>query len=154
MKKTYNRRPNTKCSICKTKIYRRPIHIQTGNVYCSLKCNGISQRALKICPLCDKRYIGLKRTCSRACANRARKGISYTGENKNNKAYVGTALKKKLAKKRGGICEKCKMTNYTILQTHHKVERANGGTDNMSNLELLCPNCHMTHHLGSNLFNK
>jgi 5-methylcytosine-specific restriction endonuclease McrA len=102
--------------------------------------------------MCNKEYIGGKRTCSRACANRAREGISYTGENKNNKAYIGSTLKKKIADIRGGICERCKMKNYAILQVHHKVEKANGGTDRMSNLELLCPNCHMTHHLGKSLF--
>ncbi len=91
-------------------------------------------------------------TCSRACANSARAGISYTKENKFNNAYRGTVLKEKVAKKRCGVCEKCKMSNYAILQIHHKKERYKGGTDMLSNLELLCPNCHAAHHLGNSLY--
>ena len=45
-------------------------------------------------------------------------------------------------------CEKCNNDNYSILQVHHIIERCNGGTDEESNLLLLCPNCHMTEHLG------
>ena len=149
-----NRKPNCSCAVCYKKIYRRPVHIESGKVFCSLKCNGLSQRTTKTCPVCANKFTGLKRTCSRTCANRSRKGISYTGENRKNKAYIGTHLKKKLAKKRGGVCEKCDMNNYSILHVHHKIERANGGTDNESNLELLCPNCHATHHLGTSLFKK
>lgn len=148
------RKPNCSCSVCSKRIYRRPSQVESGGIYCSSKCYGVSQRKPKKCPVCRKEYCGGKRTCSRACANRARKGISYTGENRNNKAHIGTKLKKRLAKRRGGFCEHCKMGNYAILQVHHKIERANGGSDRMSNLELLCPNCHMTHHLGTCLFNE
>lgn len=91
-------------------------------------------------------------TCSRACANKARTGIIYTKENKFNNAYRGSLLKEKVAKLRGGVCEKCQENNYAILQVHHKKERYRGGTDNVRNLELLCPNCHATHHLGRSLF--
>ena len=114
----------------------------------------MSQRKPKACSVCKKKYIGGKLTCSRACSNTARKGITYTGKNKRNKAYLGSALKKRLAKKRGGVCEKCKMTNYAILQVHHVIEKANGGNDKLINLELLCPNCHTTHHLGKSLFDE
>lgn len=81
-------------------------------------------------------------------------GIVYTKENKSNKAYQGTLIKEQVASLRGGVCEKCKHKNYAILQIHHKIERYRGGTDNVTNLELLCPNCHAAHHLGTGLFNK
>jgi len=146
------RRPNCVCKICNKKIYRRPIQINSGAVYCSLRCCGINQRVARTCTVCKKEFIGAKRTCSRACANKGRRGIRYLGENIDNKAYQGTLLKEKIARSRGGVCEKCGLTNYSILQIHHKVERARGGNDALSNLELLCPNCHMTHHIGFSLF--
>lgn len=146
------RRPNCSCSVCGKKVYRRPFQLRTGRVYCSVACCGIDRRILKDCPICKRKYLGLKRACSRACANQTRKGILYTGENRSNLAHLGKALKKNLARRRGGICEKCHERNYAILQVHHKIERANGGTDEVSNLELLCPNCHMAHHLGFRLF--
>ncbi|PCI30847.1 hypothetical protein COB52_00760 [Candidatus Kaiserbacteria bacterium] len=67
-------------------------------------------------------------------------------------AYRGSALKKKVAKTRGGICERCKENNYAILQIHHKKEKHKGGSEELENLELLCPNCHVTHHLGRSLW--
>ena len=124
----------------------------SGNVYCSSICTGLNQRVYKTCKICLKKYVGNKATCSHACANKARKGINYTRENKYNNAYQGTLLKEKVASKRGGVCEKCGIKDYAILQIHHKKERFRGGTDVISNLELLCPNCHASHHLGSSLY--
>lgn len=148
------RKPNCQCTTCHTPIYRRPIQISSGSVFCSLKCCGVSQRTERTCTMCEKKFVGAKRTCSRACANKRRSGMKYTGENKFNNARLGTLLKERLALKRGGICERCREKNYAILQVHHKIERHRGGTDAMSNLELLCPNCHATHHLGKSLFKK
>jgi len=121
-------------------------------VYCSLTCCGKDQQVLKKCSQCDKKFLGGKKTCSHACANKARSRISYTRENKFNKAYRGTLIKEKLANKRGGKCQKCGYANYAILQVHHKKERHKGGTNTSSNLELLCPNCHATHHYGRALY--
>jgi len=146
------RKPNCKCCICQVPIYRRPNQISSGNVYCSLSCTGKGQQKNKSCKICGENYIGAKRTCSRSCANIARTGIKYTKDGKFNKAYQGALLKNKVAAKRGGKCERCGQDNYAILQIHHKKERHRGGTDRINNLELLCPNCHTTHHLGKSLF--
>jgi 5-methylcytosine-specific restriction endonuclease McrA len=146
------RNPNCVCKICGTKIYRRPVQIAEGNVYCSLQCTGKDQRINKVCKICSKKYTGAKVTCSRACANKARTGITYTKENKFNKAYRGNQLKEKVSRKRGGVCEHCNHDNYAILQVHHKKERHKGGSDALHNLELLCPNCHAAHHYGKALY--
>ena len=148
------RKPNCQCVSCGTKIYRRPSQIINGGVYCSSRCTGISQQITKTCKICNEAYIGSKATCSRSCANSARKGIKYTREGLFDKAYQGSVLKERVASMRGGVCERCKTNNYAILQIHHKVERHKGGSNDMSNLELLCPNCHTTHHLGKSLFKK
>lgn len=142
------RHANCSCFVCGKSIYRRPSEITSGNVFCSLQCCGQSQRIKRVCKICGNDYVGNKATCSRSCANRARASINYTKENKFNKAYRGTLLKETVAKHRGGICERCGENNYAILQVHHRKERHKGGTDHMSNLELLCPNCHASHHFG------
>lgn len=147
------RKPNCSCSVCGSNIYRRPSQIKSGNVYCSISCTGVGQQKPRMCKICGQTYTGAKATCSRSCANTSRAGISYTKEGKFDKAYQGALLKKQVALERGGVCERCKMNNYAILQVHHKHERHKGGTDDISNLELLCPNCHTTHHLGRSLFN-
>ncbi len=146
------RKPNCVCKICLTPVYRRPIEIATGNVYCSRQCSGRGQQVKKVCKICALSYTGNKATCSRTCANKARTGISYTKENRFNNAYRGSLLKEKVASIRGGVCERCNEDNYAILQIHHIVERYKGGTDDVTNLELLCPNCHTAHHLGKSLY--
>ncbi|KXS30603.1 MAG: RNA-directed DNA polymerase (Reverse transcriptase) [Candidatus Gallionella acididurans] len=47
-----------------------------------------------------------------------------------------------------GMCLKCgeKITKDTGWHLHHALPKAQGGDDNMSNLELLHPNCHRQHH--------
>lgn len=149
-----NRTPNCICSICKKDIYRRPSQILNGRVFCSLQCSGKSQQKARECPICKSHYIGNKKTCSRTCANKSRAGIKYTKEGLFNKAYQGTLLKEKVAKERGGLCEVCKFNNYAVLQVHHIKERHLGGSNEMSNLKLLCPNCHTTHHLGTSIWKK
>ncbi len=146
------RRPNCVCKVCSLPIYRRPAQIKSGNVYCSSQCTGQDQQVKKVCKICQKDYVGNKQTCSRTCANKARAGISYTKENAFNKAYQGSILKEKVARLRGGICERCGESNYAILEIHHKIERHKGGADAIKNLELLCPNCHAAHHLGKSLY--
>ncbi len=148
------RKPNTTCSMCKKTIYRRPIQIKSGNVYCSSLCCGKHQRISRVCTVCGKTYFGIKRTCSRECANKSRTGISYTRTRPSDKANKSKILKEKIAHEHGGVCGRCGEKNYAILQVHHKHERHRGGADILDNLELLCPNCHMSHHLGHSLFQK
>lgn len=143
-----SRKPNSSCFVCGKRIYRRPTQLKSGKVYCSSVCHGIDQRVTKQCPVCGKTYWGAKRTCSRTCANKGRMGIRYLGENKRNNYVQGWLLKEKLAAQRGGVCETCGHDNYNILQVHHRVPKAEGGTDALSNLMLLCPNCHREIHFG------
>lgn len=142
------RKPNCQCFICKKEIYRRPSQIKNNKVYCDRTCYGVDQRKTKICPICQKEYTGHKKTCSRSCSNKGRYGIKYDGKNNSNKYIRGKTLKKQLASINNGICDNCGNDNYNILQVHHKIERCNGGTDDLDNIVLLCPNCHMVEHHG------
>lgn len=49
---------------------------------------------------------------------------------------------------RGVVCEICKFSKTNILVVHHVIERCNGGSDNLENLKLICPNCHAEIHYG------
>jgi len=75
----YKRNPNTKCAICSKEIYRRPVEIKRGKVFCSVICAGIRCRKEKPCLVCGKLILaGLnKGTCSRACSNKYRTGVKY-----------------------------------------------------------------------------
>ena len=147
------RTSNCSCFVCGKKIYRRPSQLLAGAVFCSRKCTGKSQRTNeKNCPICKKVFLsqagGRQKTCSRPCANKSRRGLNYKGRNRKNNAVRGNKLKERLAKSRGGECEKCGNKNYNILQVHHIKPKSVGGSNKKSNLMLLCPNCHTTIHLG------
>ena len=144
-----NRKPNCSCVYCGKQIYRRPKQIKNGLVFCSTSCTGkYTRKNEKFCPICGKEIFGKSKTCSRICSNKNRYGIKYDGTNKYNNATKSRVLKEQLSKIRGGICQKCSNNNYNILQVHHIIERSKGGTNDESNLLILCPNCHMTEHLG------
>ena len=142
------RTPNCICKICGSQIYRRPAQIERGDVFCSLECFGISCRKTKQCPICGTPLInrGNIKTCSRACANKLRSGIAYTGLARKDKVKTARLLKNRLIQERGNKCERCSYPNTRILVIHHKIHRSNGGTDDLDNLELICPNCHAEIH--------
>ena len=77
-----------------------------------------------------------------------RSGIKYTGTARKDKVKTARLLKNRLVQERGDRCERCAYPNTHILVIHHKVQRSSGGTDDLSNLELICPNCHAEIHYG------
>ena len=147
MSELYKRKPNAKCTICGKLIYRRPIEIKRGKVFCSVVCAGIACRKEKPCLICGKLILaGLnKKTCSRSCANKHREGIKYKIGSPRNKVKSQRALKLRLLKERGKKCEKCDYNKYQILEVHHK--NRNRKNNELKNLELICPNCHAEEHL-------
>ena len=144
----YKRKPNTKCSICSLPIYRRPIELElsSGKAYCSLACYGRSCRKETPCIVCGTLILASKnkKTCSRACANENRTGITYTGGRLKDNVHTQRLLKQRLIHERGSSCERCGYAIMTILQVHH---RDRDRTHNvLMNLELICPNCHASEH--------
>jgi|LakMenEpi03Aug12_release.lakeMendotaPanAssembly.Ray.scaffolds.fasta_scaffold626345_1 5-methylcytosine-specific restriction endonuclease McrA len=144
------RKPNSKCSVCEKEIYRRPNEIaqsKSGKIFCSHVCFTSISKIEKTCPVCNKTFSGSgRKTCSRTCSNKNRTGITYGNGQQNNKTLRFRRLKQTLIDERGPICEECKFDKVIILQVHHVIERCNGGTDELSNLKLLCPNCHYMKH--------
>jgi 5-methylcytosine-specific restriction endonuclease McrA len=145
----YTRKPNTQCLICKKPIYRRPSEISStrGNVFCSRTCYGVSQRKEIPCLVCGTPILsGLnKNTCSRACANINRTGISYKQGSFCDKALSQRRIKVRLMRERGASCERCGYAVAEILHLHHKDRDRSNNTS--QNLEILCPNCHFSEHL-------
>lgn len=145
----YTRKPNCKCNICNKDIYRRPNQLAKGNVYCSQDCYGKSCTIIVHCEVCKTPFNkGLnKKTCSRACSNKNRTGHKYkSGRPSKDKVKTQRSLKVRLIAERGGKCERCPYDKVKILNVHHKVRRADGGSNDLYNLELICPNCHAEEH--------
>ena len=149
MKEKFIRNTNTKCCVCDTLIYRRPSLLKEsdGRAFCSVSCYGIHCRNERPCIVCGKPILAHfhKKTCSRSCANTNRAGTKYIGSPLKDKVRNQQSLKLRLLKDRGKKCERCGYRKFEILQIHHK-NRSRIDND-MSNLELICPNCHYEEHL-------
>lgn len=48
--------------------------------------------------------------------------------------------RKRLVKKQGHVCKYC--PSEINLTVHHVIEKQNGGSSNIKNLELICRGCH------------
>jgi 5-methylcytosine-specific restriction endonuclease McrA len=89
-----------------------------------------------------------KKHCSKACANKLKIGSKYKTGPRKDKVTTQRFLKSRLVALRGEFCERCSYSNQKILNIHHKIRRKDGGSDDLDNLELLCPNCHAEEHYG------
>ena len=152
-----SRKPNHTCDHCGKGHYIRPhqLEINHGKAYCSLSCFGKANRKNQTtCSVCGVDIDGSRRTktCSRTCSNKSRFGMTYNkGENKRPlKCKVTSAkmVRQRLIEIRGEPkCERCGYDKYNdVVVIHHIVERSKGGTDDLDNLEFLCPTCHSEEH--------
>lgn len=148
MPEPFVRNPNFECKICGKPIYKRPSAIKLGRVYCSKKCHGLSQRIEHPCPVCGVAVLSSRNalTCSRACSNKNRTGVKYKIGRPRDVAFRLRTRKAELLEERGGKCERCGFSNVRALEVHHVERRCDGGTDDKSNLLILCANCHVIQH--------
>lgn len=144
----YVRHPNTNCLVCNKPIYRRKSQIKQNNnhVFCSMICYGKFIRKEVPCPVCGTLIMaGLnKKTCSRACSNTHRTGIRYKMNRPHDKVVNLRGLKIRLLSIFGKKCRRCSYDKVEILQVHH-INR-NRSDNELTNLELICPNCHFEEH--------
>jgi hypothetical protein len=144
--KEYKRKPNTNCATCNIPIYRRPVEMKKGRVFCSSACYGKANRKEVPCVICKTPILAgaNKKTCSRSCANRHRAGMRYKIGRPHDKVVDQRMLKLRLLEARGQKCERCGYDKREILHVHHK--NRNRQNNNLGNLELICPNCHYEEH--------
>lgn len=118
--------PNVVCSYCDTKFYKnesRQKISKSGLFFCSRVCKDTAQRLENFEKFSDMMP-------------------DHYGSSKDGRSstYRGIAFRNKPM-----ICERCDYQEYPeVLQIHHKDrDRANNDIDN---LEVLCPTCHMVDH--------
>lgn len=148
MNEEYKRHPNIICTVCGKPIYKRPVEVQRnrGKVFCSRTCYGKSCRKESPCRVCGTLILASlnKRTCSRACSNIQRRGIRYNGRRLKDSVVSQKAVKDRLITDRGRQCERCGYSKTEVLHVHH-IDR-NRKNNQLSNLALICPNCHAEEH--------
>ncbi len=125
-----------RCAVC-----AEPFEAQTSShKYCSEVCaqrrrSGESSalRALRTCARCGEAFQtrGRAKYCSQACR------CEVEGIGKNDAEYARWQL--------GDRCQDCGASREDAgapLHLHHVLPRGFGGSDHLSNLRLLCPDCH------------
>ncbi len=145
---SFIRKPNTTCIMCNTPIYKRPCEMEKnkGNVFCSVACFDKKRSKGIPCIVCSKLVLRKfhKKTCSRACSNINRTGTKYKMNRPKDKVVYMDGLKMRLLIERGDTCQRCSFSNTELLIIHH-VDRDRTHND-LTNLELICPNCHAAEH--------
>lgn len=146
MSEQYKRKSNTVCAVCAKAIYRRPVEINAGRVFCSSICYGLATRKSHPCIVCKTPILAgaHKKTCNRSCSNKHRAGIKYKVGRPKDKVKDQRAIKLRIIELRGPRCEKCDYAKVEILHVHHRDRDRNN--NDPSNLELICPNCHYEEH--------
>lgn len=133
------------CSVCNTKFTHLASRANKAK-YCSTKCYNKSQinKGLTTyeCQHCHIKFQDSKSTkrkyCSKQCTNKASKETFI--------AKFSTVRKMMLARGMINQCARCSFNKYPlILGVHHKDR--NRKNNDLSNLEVLCPNCHSIEHM-------
>jgi len=137
----------TNCKICDKEFEHISARCNKAK-YCSRKCYYKSQQKkgtiIFKCHHCDKEFkgspsdIGKRKYCSIQCVKKKNHAIW-----KPKFSFVRKAMKAR------GMLNSCKRCGYKehhqILGVHHKDR--NRKNNELSNLEILCPNCHSIEHM-------
>ena len=161
--------PDLVCSQCGKTFYRKPSERKLNNNYCSRTCaNQAGSRTLQdvpglrtskgveiACQNCKSVFYvkphraGKAKYCSAACSHAARFGQPSQSKHEgmpgnSNPNFRGTnnmtTARENAIKFFGSRCIICGWAE--AVDVHHIIPRRHGGTNNLDNLAVLCPNHH------------
>jgi hypothetical protein len=153
------------CGLCDKVFDAKLKEHDRGNAkYCSLSCSSKSKSKRKelkpnlVCLYCNKSFYRCESKKLRSKSGlffccREHKDLAQKIENgflEVQPSHYGTGIgshnyREKAFKAKGKKCEKCGYSEHIeILQVHHKDR--NRKNNELLNLEVLCPNCHMWTH--------
>ena len=145
---------NCKCKQCGEEFYKKPSKI-TENNYCSKQChyNSMKKGTIIECLVCGipvyraPSELAKSKTgqifCSKKCQAEEQNGFGASNYNYKGKDVQDYRVKAFRFKEHR--CNRCGYNKLLdILQVHHiDSDRSN---NDLSNLEILCPNCHCEEH--------
>lgn len=133
------------CQICST-VFTHIASRANKAKYCSRKCYHKGQKhkgsVEYTCEHCYTKFLDApshkRKYCSKTCVNKSAK--------EHWKPTFSTARKNMMTRGLVSACERCGYAEQPkILGVHHKDR--NRKNNDMSNLEVLCPNCHSLEHM-------
>lgn len=148
-----NKNYKVTCISCQKDFFCTGYEVDHGRKYCSKQCcgNALKPKPIRTCQWCNKEFVhdtynsqGLY--CSIQCSG---KGSDLKRKANWEKTINERSLMKQNAKKillAGATgCARCGWNDYLqVLEVHHKDR--NHKNNFLSNLELICPNCHSVEH--------
>lgn len=151
------------CNHCRKEFFVKMKEVKRGNgKFCSRTCSGARRKGIKLTkPNVKCRYCGIpfyknssKKKCSkhgiffctRKCKDLGQRVKSNIKEIQPPHYKSGESDYKKIAKANKVLkCNRCSYDKIPeILEVHH-LDR-NRNNNNLSNLEIICPNCHQEDH--------
>jgi len=135
----------------------RPYRARARYKFCSSACSNKSHAAKKLvehaCEICGKsfraRRSAQRRFCSQRCTGSFTRTLLKSKRSADPQTHRRRYVAHLVAQKIPLACEHCGFDNpREILHLHHKDSNRKNG--NLSNLILLCPNCHETTHFVEN----
>ena len=141
------RTSNTICEICNKHYYKRPSQ-KGGRDFCSMKCYATGKiiDKTKTCEKCKKKYTynrRYQRFCSLRCATTRKRTVRVNGNGRNKTRTVQQDLK---AIGWDGMCMIVGCFYNKTLDNHRVVKGVDGGTYDLYNVSVLCPNHHAEVH--------
>ena len=134
------------CQSCGKSFQADTREVNRGNAkYCSLSCAAKAPKSLQyeqVCKHCGKEFISASKNakyCSDSCKQK-----NYRARQKSL-SENGTSIKNYYKIFENIPCELCQW-DKTTRDLHHIIEVSNGGTNELSNLLCVCPNCHRMIH--------
>ena len=135
-----------KCNYCGKVFLAENKEINRGNAkYCSLSCAAKAPKSLQyeqVCKQCGQKFMSSSKNtkyCSDSCKQK-----NYRARQKSL-SENGTSIKNYYKIFENIPCELCQW-DKTTRDLHHIIEVSNGGTNELSNLLCVCPNCHRMIH--------
>jgi 5-methylcytosine-specific restriction endonuclease McrA len=129
-----------KCEFCENTFLAKAKESTRGGArFCSRSCSGSHSNKIRpyvdlLCKKCGKSFSTKCKQalyCSKECSYR--KSTSYRYRN-----HLNAKIKKIIST---SICFNCGW-DKTTCDVHHVIPRKKGGTDELHNLIIVCPNCH------------
>lgn len=153
------RTPNFNCVVCNTPFYRRPskAHItQCCSHVCRVK-RFFPKIPNQTCHHCGKVFYRPKshtisksglQFCSRLCKDTAQSVDGNCPEIRpQHYGDGGYYYRERALKHYSHQCSRCGYSrDVRVLEVHHKDKDRTNNV--LSNLEVLCPTCHVEHHIG------
>lgn len=142
-----NEKTNCNCFECGKSIYRKPGELKKYlHVYCSKKClwNNRGRLPFSDCPICEKIFKKNKKSskyCSRKCANKGRRGITYSKKSQGNNSQRRLALLHNTFAFNTCMIDGC---NYNKTYDIHRLIKKDGYI--IGNMFAICPNHHAEIH--------